>query len=117
VVKIPFVDRILDRITGKAPPGTGRSWFWRFARDNHLLEYPLCAVCGGTKKVVVHHIVPFHIAPDLELDPTNLITLCQGSRKSLNCHLLFGHLGNFKKVNPSCVSDSAQWAIKLGWRE
>jgi hypothetical protein len=72
----------------------------------------MCVVCGGSRKVVAHHIISFHIAPDLELDPTNLIALCEG-KKTLNCHLIFGHLGNFRKINPSVLSDAAQWSVKL----
>lgn len=59
--------------------------------------------CGGTKNLEVHHVKPFHIDPTLELDPTNLITLCEEMSKE--CHLKKGHLGNWKKVNENVLSD------------
>jgi hypothetical protein len=109
---IRFIERITDRIHGKAPKGSSRSWFWRDVRDRFLKENPQCVVCGSTKNLIAHHIVSFHLAPDLELDPTNLITLCE-TQKTLNCHLVFGHLGDFRKINPSVLSDAAQWSVKL----
>jgi len=92
---------------------SGRSSEWRKIRDAHIKSNPTCAVCGGTKKLNVHHIQPFHMHPELELDPTNLITLCTTEKHGLNCHLLMGHLGNFKRVNPDSVTDAAIWNEKL----
>lgn len=52
------------------------------------------------KSVEVHHKKPFHLHPEYELDPDNLITLCEGKEfSSLACHLVFGHLGNYKLEN------------------
>jgi len=34
----------------------GRSSAWRKIRNEHLKDHPCCAVCGGTKKLNVHHI-------------------------------------------------------------
>jgi 5-methylcytosine-specific restriction endonuclease McrA len=45
----------------------------------------------------VHHKVPFHDRPELELDPTNLVTLC--GPKHRNHHLDIGHLGDYKCYN------------------
>lgn len=70
-------------------------------------------VCGGKEKLEVHHIVPFHLNPRLELEPTNLITLCEAKHDGVNCHLLFGHLGNFKSVNKLVEIDSHEWADKI----
>ena len=41
--------------------------------------------------------MPFHLDPALELDPTNLITLCMDEKE---CHLHIGHGGSFKQYNP-----------------
>ena len=92
---------------------SGRSSKWRSVRDAHIKSHPFCAVCGGTKKLNVHHIQPFHLNPDLELDPHNLISLCESKRHGLNCHLLIGHLGNFRRINSESVTDSAIWNEKL----
>jgi predicted TIM-barrel fold metal-dependent hydrolase len=70
-------------------------------------------VCGGNVKLEVHHIKPFHLHPALELDPTNLATLCEAVKDGVNCHLLFGHLGNFKSFNTEVLGDAGNWALKI----
>jgi len=66
--------------------------------------------------VEVHHILPFHIHPEKELDPSNLITLCEKKDNGVNCHLLFGHLGSFKSLNAFVVKDSHEWSKKIKGR-
>jgi len=95
----------------KVPRGTKRSNHWPTVRK-HFLDGKSCAVCGGTKKLEVHHKVPFHLDQALELDPRNLIVLCEGAH-DVNCHLFIGHLGNFKGFNPDVESDSKMFARKL----
>ena len=84
----------------------GRSSQWAALEKKHLAEHPTCAACGGKEHLAVHHIRPFHLFPELELDPENLITLCEGS--TCNCHLFFGHLGDFKSWNPNIKADAAR---------
>ena len=94
-----------DRTAGKE-----RSPEWSKVRDAHLLKEPTCQVCGGKTKLNVHHIRPFHLHPELELDPTNLITLCNGSKGTIACHIRLGHFDNFKdKWNPNIEVESALW--------
>jgi hypothetical protein len=100
----------------KEPVGSARSGHWPTVRKHWLDMHPQCAVCTGTHKLEVHHIHPFHLAPHLELDPANLITLCENDKDGVNCHLLFGHLGNFKSVNESVKEDAAEWKRKIGER-
>jgi 5-methylcytosine-specific restriction protein A len=64
--------------------------------------FPVCAGCGGATQLQVHHIVPFHVSPDLELVPQNLITLCMGDH---DCHLKLGHGGAFRCYNPEITKD------------
>jgi len=45
--------------------------------------------------------VPFHIEPERELDPANLMTLCQ------DCHLYIGHLKDWTRHNPHARVDAA----------
>jgi 5-methylcytosine-specific restriction enzyme A len=97
-----------DRLDGKAPPGAARSSEWQSVR-NDFLRGRSCAVCGGRRFLIAHHIVPFHLAPDLELDPTNLIALCEAKRYGINCHLLLGHLGNYQRANPFVEAFAAEW--------
>lgn len=88
-----------------------RSPEWKKIRSEHLQKFPECAVCGNKNNVVPHHIVPFHIDESQELNPNNLITLCEGD--TFNCHLFFGHLKNWKKYNSNVIEDSKIWREKL----
>ena len=80
-----------------------RSGKWRAVRARHLELHPTCAACGTVEDVEVHHILPVHEAirigrPDMELDKTNLLTLCGGVR---NCHWAIGHAYDWKAWRPS----------------
>lgn len=96
--------------------GHARSGHWETLRKQFLVTHPNCRVCGGVKKLEVHHIKPFHLHPALELDESNLITLCENFKDGVNCHLLFGHLGNFKSVNDTVVHDAMSWSEKIKGR-
>lgn len=85
-----------------------RSPKWANIRKQHLEEHPSCAACGRDKKLEVHHIKPVHINPDLELDPENLLTLCADP-----CHIIFGHLMNFKSYNNEVVRDCSVYLRKV----
>ena len=105
---------IKDTVQGKAPSLTHkRSNHWATVRKNFLETNTQCAVCNGKESLEVHHKQPFHVNPDLELDPTNLIVLCESKSHGINCHLLVGHLGNYKNINPDVVADAATWNQKL----
>ena len=92
--------------------GTARSSKWPKLEKTHLQKQPLCQLCGGNKKLSVHHIKPFHLHPELELESDNLITLCEG-KKFVNCHLFFGHLGNYKSYNINVIEDVKNWNQKI----
>jgi 5-methylcytosine-specific restriction protein A len=108
-----MIKRVLDAITGKAPLSAKRSGEWPRVRKEHLSKEPLCAVCGSSKKLQVHHIRPFHLAPELELAGDNLITLCESYFKNVNCHSLFGHFGRWTQENPNVRADAADWLKRL----
>jgi 5-methylcytosine-specific restriction endonuclease McrA len=93
-------------------PMVERSGHWPKVRDEHLLIEPVCQLCGGNKLLNVHHIVPVSFDKSKELDPKNLITLCEGAHH-INCHLLFGHLGRWASMNSSVREDVKIWADKL----
>jgi hypothetical protein len=69
-----------------------RSSKWPAVRAEYLRAHPTCEAClsTGTKKNPreCHHVLPVHLFPGREVDPTNLITLCHRH------HLVFGHLDN-----------------------
>lgn len=85
-----------------------RSYKWAAVRKEYLKEHPTCIACGRDKKLEVHHKIPVHINPDLELDPSNLVTLCADP-----CHLMFGHLMNFKSYNKMVIEDSEVYLNKV----
>lgn len=87
---------------------TKRAVGWSKVRAEHLKNNPICAACGSDTGLEVHHIKPFHEFPELELDPNNLITLCNKS-----CHLYFGHLKYFQSWNPNVVEDAAIYYKKV----
>ncbi len=112
-----IVKHLVGVAQGKHPMSAKRSGQWPKVRAEHLKLNPACAVCGSETSVEVHHIHPFHIHPDLELEPSNLVTLCESKRVGgLNCHLIFGHLGNFRSFNVEVLPDSASWNRKIGTR-
>jgi hypothetical protein len=66
-----------------------------------------CEICGRERTLEAHHVVPFHVAPDLELVEENLVALCR------RCHLLIGHCGGWARVNPSIKIDVVWLAAKI----
>lgn len=102
---------ILDRFPHKLGNST-RSPQWRAVREQFLTD-KVCACCGGRVKLVAHHILPFHVAPESELDQGNLIALCEAEKYGINCHLLMGHLGDFRDWNPLVEAFAAQWSLLL----
>ncbi len=108
-----FLQQLLDfwRGTGSLFGGL-RSRRWSKVREEFLEQNPTCAVTGSKENLEVHHILPFHKFPNLELDKRNLITL---SRKTMGCniHLLFGHFGNYQNYNPSVYDDAELFNKKI----
>lgn len=96
----------LVRDSGLTVPRT-RSPKWATVREAHLKVNPACRACGQRDKLNVHHIRPFHLFPELELEPTNLVTLCEDGPSNLNCHLVFGHGGNWTWYNPRVLEISS----------
>jgi 5-methylcytosine-specific restriction endonuclease McrA len=83
-------------------PESKRSGHWPKVRADFLVDHPTCAACGTTEQLQVHHVVPFH-RDGAELDPKNLIVLCQKH----GCHFIIGHAYNFKGWNSHVREDAA----------
>lgn len=83
-----------------------RSPHWSRLRDVFLRQHPSCAACGLRKGLQVHHKRPYHLHPELELDTTNLVTLCMTVRRQ--CHLDLGHGGDYGCWNPEVEADAAE---------
>lgn len=103
-----------DRIQGKVPKGRKRSSKWRKVRNRYISVFDQCCICGLKTKLEVHHIIPFHVRPELELEWGNLETVCENKKYGINCHLLMGHHGNYRKWNPDFGMDFRKWRLKLG---
>ena len=80
-----------------------RSTHWPKVEKDFLHKNPVCAACQTTNHLQVHHIKPFHLHPELELDESNLITLCMEK----DCHIKLGHGGDWKAYNPNVLKDVA----------
>lgn len=113
---ILFLQKILG--TGDYNPeklfgGVPRSPQWGQVRAQHLLKEPTCRICGGKDSITVHHLLPFHIDKSLELNPDNLMTLCEGAGNG-NHHLIFGHYGNYRtKWNPALKTEAPIWLTRF----
>lgn len=93
-------------VYGAAP----RSPRWPAARRKHLQTSPRCEACERDTSIEVHHVIPYHIAPDLELAPGNLMTLCQ------DCHFIFGHYSDWRSHNVTVRVDAAAWIERVRCR-
>lgn len=101
-------DRDRFDLVGNKP----RSTRWKTVRNNFVKENNCCAICGKTENLNVHHKIPFHEDPSLELDENNLVVLCEND--NLNCHFVFGHLMDWRNYNPDIDKDIEVWRKKLG---
>ena len=71
---------------------------WRKLRKHIIEKEGCCAMCGYTKKLEGHHILPRHLYPQYALVEQNILILCD------DCHFHIGHWCNYKKYNPSIKS-------------
>ena len=106
-----FIGLAKDFIQGK--PLHPRSPKWHDVRNEFLKNNPKCAACNRTDFLQVHHIQTFKLHPELELDPSNLITLCEPPSQQHHCHLLIGHKGNWKNFNENVRSDAQNYQPKV----
>lgn len=94
--------------------GAQRSPMWEAKKKEFEKTHPkVCAVCGRTKNIQLHHIAPFHLHPELELESNNLTWLCENN-KDVSCHLVFGHFMDFRtKYNPDIRTEAPIWLERL----
>lgn len=79
----------LSRLLFSSP----RSPKWKGVRKGFLKKNGKCEACGTRSSLEVHHIFPYHLFPELELEEGNLMTLCD------TCHFVFGHLKDWTSYN------------------
>lgn len=90
--------------------GGFRSSKWSSVRNDFLKKNPYCAVCGGKKKLEIHHVQSFSTRPELELSEENLLTACRDH------HLWFCHLGAWASINENIREDCMIWFNKIKGR-
>lgn len=77
------------------------SWVKAFLRGK------TCIACGSRDGLTGHHVIPFHVDPSLELDAGNVVPLC-----SDRCHIVWGHLDDFRLDSPTVREDAAEHLAK-----
>ena len=105
------IDQQLESIDGMTFEGP-RASEWVYVRNEFVRRYPRCEACGSGYNLNVHHIKPFHLYPELELDEGNLITLCREH------HFRIGHdpdgkgpaKPNWSLSNPNVRQDAKNWS-------
>jgi 5-methylcytosine-specific restriction endonuclease McrA len=92
----------------------GRSSQWPAVRRAYLADHPFCAACGGRVELEVHHVTPVHITKNQELNPGNLIALCEASDRL--CHFRIGHLFQWHSWNTEVRQDAASQLARISRR-
>ena len=85
---------------------------WREVRAAHVQKEPVCQACGKNSKLDVHHIIPVGIDNTTDLDPDNLITLCNQP-----CHLVFGHFMSYYCYNSAVRKMVDEYRVALERRK
>ena len=98
-------------IGNKVMYGAERSSQWPKIRAAYLKGNPVCEACGCATDINVHHVIPFHESPELELDPCNLITLCRKHHGDLG-HVCEDGRMNWKCSNPNIRNDAVRFLFK-----
>ena len=104
------IDQQLESIDGMTFEGP-RASDWVYVRNEFVRRHPRCEACGSGYQLNVHHIKPFHLYPELELDEGNLITLCREH------HFRIGHdpdgpgprKPSWLESNPNVRRDAKAW--------
>lgn len=106
--------------------GIRRSPHWPTVEKHFLAANPRCIACNDeqhaariaqnpllpTRGLQVHHAaMPFHFCillgrPDLELDPRNLVVLCEDEKGVKTCdhHISVGHALDFQSYMPDAAA-------------
>ena len=108
MVVLLFRTKVRDAVAGITK---SRSPEWPKVERTYKKLHPVCECCGSKIKLNVHHKKPFHLFPELELDPANLITLCMDPKRE--CHLKIGHGDDFKDYNPNVVTDVTELHLDI----
>ena len=92
---------------GVVAAGVPRSSKWP-AWLKAFLKGKSCVCCGSKTGLTGHHLIPFHLRVDLEMVESNVRPVCDGT----DCHLVIGHLKDFRLYNPDFDADAAAFLAK-----
>jgi 5-methylcytosine-specific restriction endonuclease McrA len=104
--KLKHVAKVTESVIREKIKSHKRSSKWDSVRDEYVKNNPACVACGSKRRIQVHHIEPVSNRPDLELDQSNLLTLCMDVEE---CHFRIGHGGSFKHYNPDVLLDAKKF--------
>lgn len=101
---IPELYEIPDRWCSKP-----RSPHWPAFRHAFIIAHPECSACGTRNALEVHHVDPISWGGEELPNPpeANCMTLCAA------CHLLIGHLHDWKSKNAWARLDATTWRDKI----
>jgi 5-methylcytosine-specific restriction protein A len=105
---------LLHRLLGTLKLAPQRSPHWK-AVEKAFLAGKTCAACDGKKNLQAHHEQPFHLFPERECDPANLIALCMAPGRW--CHLRFGHGFDWKAFCPDVRERAAASLASIQGRQ
>jgi hypothetical protein len=107
---LQWIGRKLGILPASREPG--RSPKWPAKQRAWLKDHSTCAACGTKKNLNVHHIWPVAWPGGLvlELEDSNLITLCR------ECHFDKGHYRDWRARNPDVAVEAAAHLLKIRTR-
>jgi len=77
--------------------GLKRNPSWEHDSRLWLKDHNECAATGWTYKLQIHHVLPFHLFPQLEMDESNWIVLTENPL--FEAHFEIGHNKNWREYN------------------
>ena len=86
--------------------GAARSSGWSTLSRRIIAEVGECEATGSKKNLEAHHIIPFHLRPDLELVRSNIIVLNKW------IHFFLAHFGYYGSWNEN-IREHAKWLRDL----
>ena len=104
-IKAASEKRVEDSRTREVKKRAKRSSRWPALERRTKKSVGACEACGSKKGLQLHHVQPYHLRPDLELEPSNLMVFCMAVL-GWECHLYLAHAGSFRGYNASIRVDA-----------
>lgn len=101
---------VLPLPTFVVPPNTvdvPRNPGWESFRREIIKGQPACEASGVAWELEVHHLLPVHLRPDLEMVRDNCMVLTR------TLHFWLGHYGNWASYNPRARKEAATFLKRV----